>query len=124
MKALQDLTNTEKARLLYELFPAEIPLFLDHLAKVCQDLKDRKDDYIKEWDCGFITFDYWFSIAENTADILKRHSFNMKKSSKVFSDQLFFRHNSLFVNDRIVKYADHKSTNEKFKIAVSLLYFP
>lgn len=124
MKALQDLTNTEKARLLYELFPAEIPLFLDHLANVCQDLKDRKDDYIKEWDCGFITFDYWFSIAENTADILKRHSFNMKKSSKVFSDQLFFRHNSLFVNDRIVKYADHKSRNEKFKIAVSLLYYP
>ena len=47
MKALQNLTNTEKARLLYELFPSEIPLFLEDLTKVCQDLKDRKDDYIK-----------------------------------------------------------------------------
>ncbi|MNL80516.1 hypothetical protein D3C87_2073940 [compost metagenome] len=71
-----------------------------------------------------MTFDYWFSIAENTADILKRHTFNMKKSSRVFSDQLFFMHNSLFVNDRIVKYADRKSKNEKFKIAVNLLYYP
>lgn len=122
MKALQNLTNTEKARLLYDLFPAEIPLFLEDLTKVCEDLKERKEAYIQEWDCGLITFEYWFSIAENTADILKRHTFNMKKSSRVFSDQLFFMHNSLFVNDRIVKYADRKSKNEKFKIAVNLLY--
>jgi hypothetical protein len=124
MKALQNLTNTEKARLLYDLFPAEIPLFLEDLTRVCEDLKERKETYIKEWDCGLITFEYWFSIAENTADILKRHTFNMKKSSRVFSDQLFFMHNSLFVNDRIVKYADRKSKNEKFKTAVNLLYQP
>ncbi|RQO75777.1 hypothetical protein DBR43_03650 [Pedobacter sp. KBW06] len=124
MKALQDLTNTEKARLLYDLFPAEIPLFLDDLTKVCEDLKVRKEAYLKEWECSFINFDYWFSLAENTADILKRQTFNMKKSSKVFSDQLFFMDTSFFVNDRIAKYADRRSKNEKFKIAVNLLYYP
>lgn len=124
MKALQDLTNTEKARLLHELFPAEISLFLDDLTKVCKDLKERKEAYLKEWECSFIKFEYWFSLVEQTADILKRHTFNMKKSSSVFSDQLFYMDTSFFVNDRIAKYADRKSKNEKFKIAVNLLYYP
>jgi len=124
MKALQDLTNTEKARLLYDLFPAEISLFLDDLTKVCEDLKEQKEAYLKEWDCSFIKFEYWFSLVEITADILKRHTFSMKKSSKVFSDQLFYMDTSFFVNDRIAKYADRKCQNEKFKIAVNLLYYP
>jgi len=124
MKALEDLTNTEKARLLHDLFPEELALFLEHLIKVCADLEERKDEHLKKWDSGFMSFSYWLSLSNETAEILKRHKFNMVKSSRVFSDQLFFNYTSLFVNDRIVKYAEHKSENNKFKIAVNLLYYP
>lgn len=122
MKAIEDLTNTEKARLLHDLFPAEIPLFLEHLKNVCNDFRENKEQYAKEWKSGFMGFDYWFSLSEETAGILKRHTHNMTKSSRVFSDQLFFTYTCLFVNDRIIKYADHKSVNGRFKIAVSLIY--
>jgi len=122
MKAIEDLTNTEKARLLHDLFPAEMPLFLAHLKNFCNDFRENKERYAKDWDSGFIGFDYWYSLTEETAGILKRHTYNMAKSSRVFSDQLFFTYTSLFVNDRIIKYADHKSMNEKFKIAVNLFY--
>lgn len=122
MKALKNLTNTEKARLLHDLFPEEMPLFLAHLQNVCNDFRENKEQYAKGWDSGFIGFDYWFSLSEETAGILKRHALNMSKSSKVFSDQLFFTYTCLFVNDRIIKYADHKSANDKFKIAVNLIY--
>ncbi|RLJ77340.1 hypothetical protein [Pedobacter alluvionis] len=122
MKALIDLTNTEKARLLHDLFPEEMPLFIEHLKKVCEDFNVNKEQYAKKWENGFMGFGYWFSLSEETARILKRHAFNMAKSSRVFSDQLFFTNTSIFVNDRIIKYAEHISANEKFKIAVELIY--
>lgn len=122
MKALESLTNTEKARLLHELFPDEISAFLEYLDKVCNDFQAHKQEYAKNWVEGFIPFNYWFSLAVETQGILKRHQFNMKKSSRVFSDQLFYTYTTIFVNDRIIKYADHACENEKFKVAVDLLY--
>lgn len=122
MKALIDLTNTEKARLLHDLFPEELPLFLEHLNDICIDFEERKELHLKEWDSGFMPFHYWLALSNETAGLLKRHKFSMAKSSRVFSDQLFFTYTSLSVNDRIVKYADHVSENKKYKIAVDLLY--
>jgi hypothetical protein len=48
----------------------------------------------------------------------------MVKSSKVFSEQLFhsFDYTALFVNDRIIKYAESRSKNHRFKLAVTLLF--
>lgn len=124
MKALIELTNTGKARLLFDLFPEELPLFLDHLNKVCIDFEERKETYLKFWDSGFVSFPFWLSLSNETLAILKRHKFNMAKSSRVFSDQLFFTNTYMFVNDRIVKYADHTTENKRFKIAVDMLYMP
>ncbi|WP_448104341.1 hypothetical protein [Pedobacter panaciterrae] len=122
MKALELLTNTEKARLLHNLFPAEIPIFLAHLNEVCIAFQEHKEEYSKLWDNGFIPFGYWLSLSEETAELLKRLQFSMTKNSKVFSDQLFYTYTSILVNDRIIKYADRISKNEKFKTAVDLLY--
>ncbi|MBB6239939.1 hypothetical protein HDC90_004601 [Pedobacter sp. AK013] len=121
MKALHELTNTGKGRLLFELFPDEMPALLDHLEEVCADFRANHQDYKMNWDNGFMPFDYWFSLSEECASLLKKHGHTMRKNSKVFSDQLFYGYTALFVNDRIVKYASH-SGNEKFKQAVELIY--
>lgn len=122
MKALKNLDNTGKAMLLHELFPDEIPALLDHLKQVCADFQTYKDTYAKQWDSGFMTFDYWLGLSQQTAAVINKFSFNMTGSSKVFSDQLCDGCLALFVNDRIIKYSDKVSTNEKFKLAVELLY--
>lgn len=125
MKALLDLTNTEKGRLLHDLFPEEMPLFLDHLQKVCADFQVDKEKYRKNWDStSFVQFEWWFNLSQETAGLLKRHIFTMKKNSRVFSDQLFFNYTALFVNDRIIKYAESNSDNIKFKLAVDLIFKP
>lgn len=46
----------------------------------------------------------------------------MQRSSRVFSDQLYFTYTSLFVTDRIIKYTEHQNQNSKFRQAVSLLF--
>ncbi|WEK17851.1 MAG: hypothetical protein P0Y49_13690 [Candidatus Pedobacter colombiensis] len=124
MKTLEELTNTGKAKLLFDLFPEELPLFLEHLNNICIDLEERKEVLLKEWDNGFLSFHFWLALSNETLGILKRHKFNMMKSSTVFADQLFFSNTYMFVNDGIVKYAEHKNENNKFKIAVNLLYHP
>lgn len=123
MKALNEHTNTMKGKLLFDLFPNEMPDLLDHLAQICNDFKLNKQDYADNWDNGFMPFDYWFSLSERCAELLKKNGYSMRKNSKIFSDQLFYGYTALFVNDRIVKYAA-RSGSEKFKLAVSVIYNP
>lgn len=122
MRALSVLTGSEKARLLHDLFPNEIPLLLEDISLFCGDFKAEKEKYREKWNSGFMSFDYWQSLAEETAGIIKKHGFNMKKSSRVFSDQLYFTYTSLFVTDRIIKYAEQHSKDEKFKLVVQALF--
>jgi hypothetical protein len=124
MKNLRSLTNTDKAKLLHELFPDEIPFLLDRITAVCADLKTNQEEHRKTWDFGLMTFDMWLHLSEQVDERINKYRSNMVKSSKVFSDQLFssFDYTVLFVNDRIVKYAQHNSEDEKFKLAVALLF--
>lgn len=122
MKALMNLTGAEKARLLHDLFPLEIPSLLEDIAKFCEDFKADKEKYRAQWNSGFMSFDYWQGLADETAVILKKHSPFMKKSSRVFAEQLYFTYTSLFVTDRIIRYAEHHSKDEKFKLVVQALF--
>ncbi|KIA92267.1 hypothetical protein OC25_17700 [Pedobacter kyungheensis] len=101
-----------------------MPMLLEDISLFCEDFKANKQHYRKGWDSGFMSFDYWQNLAGETAGILKRHKVNMLRSSRVFSDQLYFTYTSLFVTNRIVKYAAKGSQNEKFKQAVNLLFNP
>ncbi|SDD66335.1 hypothetical protein [Pedobacter soli] len=122
MKPLTDLSGSEKARLLHELFPKEIPLLLADIKMFCESFKQNKEVFRSQWGDGFMSFDYWQNHSEETAGILRKHTFNMTRSSKVFSDQLYFTYTSLFVTDRIIKYAEHQSKDEKFKLIVQVLF--
>ena len=104
MKVLQELTNTMKGKLFLNLFPNEMPALLDHLAQVCENFQRNKESYKKDWNNGFMPFDYWFNLSEEYATLLKKHGHGMRKNSRIFSDQLFYGYTALFVNDRIVKY--------------------
>ncbi|EHQ24651.1 hypothetical protein BDD43_3016 [Mucilaginibacter gracilis] len=124
MKNLRNLTNADKAKLLHELFPDEIPYLLDRIIIVCADLKTNQEQHRKTWDFGLMTFDMWLQLSEQVEERINKYRSSLVKSSKVFSDRLFssFDYTVLFVNDRIVKYAQHNSEDEKFKLAVELLF--
>ncbi len=66
----------------------------------------------------------WLNLSQQVRERIAKYRSTMVKSSKVFSDQLFgsFDYTVIFVNDRVVKYAQHNSKDEKFKLAVALLF--
>jgi len=121
MKALNELTNSGKGKLLFDLFPDEMPALVDHLSEVCENFSTKQERIKKDWDNGFMPFEYWLGLSQDCAAILKKHGHAMRKSSKIFSEQLFYGYTALFVNDRIVKYAQHWGS-DKFKLAVTLIY--
>ncbi|MES2456271.1 MAG: hypothetical protein V4594_12040 [Bacteroidota bacterium] len=123
MKSITQLDNTAKAKLLHELFPEEAGLFLAHLKQVCLDFEQHQKDYRQSWDFGFFSFDEWLSLSRQTLERIEKFESNMIESSKIFSDQLCFNLQALFVNDRIIKFADKISTSEKFKLMVQVLYY-
>ncbi|MCX2492641.1 hypothetical protein OQX63_04105 [Pedobacter sp. PF22-3] len=122
MKPLETLHNSEKARLIADLLPNEINLFLDHLKAFCIEFRERKEEFASNWTTAMVPFDYWQHLSAETEALLNRHMNSMKRSSKVYADQLYFSQTSLFVNDRIIKYAEKKSQDEKFKTAIKLFY--
>lgn len=122
MKSITQLDNTAKAKLLHELFPEEIKPFLEHLKQICTDFEEHQQQYRESWDFGFFSFDEWLSLSWQTMKRIETFEFDMFRSSRVFSDQLCFNLQALFVNDRIIKYADKISSNEKFKLMVQVLY--
>ena len=115
------LTNTDKAKLLHELFPEEMPLLLDDIKGFCADFITFQESYRKNWS-GIMHFDLWLSFAEEIKKLICKRRIPMLKSSRIFSEQLCFSYAVLLVNDRIIKYAEKRSENLKFKQAIDLLY--
>ncbi len=122
MKALNKFQNIDKLKALHELFPDEIPKLLDAIQEFCTHFKKHQETYAKDWNSGFMPFDYWLSLSEETAELIKKYRFNMVKSSRVFSEQLSYTYTVLFVNDRIIKYTNKMSEKSKFRQAVNLLF--
>lgn len=52
MKALDKFENTDKLRLLYDLFPQEMPFVLNDILAFCEDFKNNIDEYRKSWNSG------------------------------------------------------------------------
>lgn len=125
MKPLEELTNTDKAKIIHQLFPEEIPLLLDDILAFCKDFRERKEEFKNSWsEHSIVSFEYWQALSIETEKLITRLRFNMVRSYHVFGDQLSYSHSVFFFNDRLVKYAEKVSTNEKFKLAVSLFYLP
>jgi hypothetical protein len=108
---------------LHELFPVETGLYLTHLKQVCLISSCTSSNIGDAEISVFFSFDEWLSLSRQTLERIEKFEFNMIKSSKVFSDQLCFNLQALFVNDPIIKYAGKISSYEKFKLMVQVLYY-
>jgi hypothetical protein len=123
MKSITHLDNTTKAKILHEFFPEEVKPFIEHLKQVCTDFEEHQQQYRESWDFGFFSFDEWLSLSRQTMQRIEKFELDIIRCSQVFSDQLCFNLQALFVNDRIIKYADKISSNQKYKMMVHVLYY-
>jgi len=127
MKALtlSQFTNVDKAALLHQLFPAEIPALLDFITGMCGAIKENEQRNRDAWDDGFMSFDYWLHLLNESEALIASKGQSMIKSRLVFSEQLFSGYTALFVNHCISVYTKVKvHPNPKFTLAVELIFNP
>lgn len=122
MKALKDMSNVEKGKLLAELFPDKIPGILDYIDRYHYDLVEKKDMYSRNWNKNHITVEDWYAMAHDVFSRVVQQKKQMIKRSKRFADQLFDSERSQFTIRCIVRYADDECRCTDFYYVVTALF--
>jgi hypothetical protein len=125
MKSLHNLTNIDKANLIHQLFPQEIPSLLEFISSMCITIKEDQELNRKKWDNGFITFEYWLHLTSQVESKIEKRSSIYIKNPKAFSEQLFENHLALFTNHCISVYTRiRQHPDPKFTLAIELIINP
>ncbi len=96
MKRLQDMNNVEKAKLLFELFPDEMPQFIAVMEEITQTVLKDPEALRSNWNGQIITVEFWAQLARTATQITQKYSKRISKDSRLFADQLFDGYQALF----------------------------
>jgi hypothetical protein len=124
MKPLIKLSNVERAKLLFELFPEEMPKFISFMIELTRaiiedplKLKSKAIDQIH-------TTEFWQELVLNAKRRLDQYGDKVAKRSRLFSEQLFDGYDSIYAGYCLHQYIiKNEGLNRKFRNAVMLLFF-
>lgn len=89
MKPLENLVNVEKARLMHELFPQEIPALLRYTNNMCITIQKDEQLTWNQWENGLLTVEAWLSFVEEVRSKIDKYGKRLHTQSRLFADQLF-----------------------------------
>lgn len=123
MKPLDRLNNLEKAALLHQLFPNEIPALVDFIQGMCISIKEDEEMNRKIWELGLMTFDDWLSLLNQVETAIEQYGKKLYKNHRLFTDQLFDGLLAIYTIHCITIYVTTKQhPNPKFTMAIELLF--
>lgn len=121
MKPLNNLNNVERAKLLFELHPAQIPAFIKYATEVLNRQLADVTDLKANWNNGMISAEYWIGLMFDLRKQIVKYNPQISKSKALFSDQLFDGFLALITTTILGNYiAVNKDT--KFNLTVQLLF--
>ncbi len=123
MKPLDNLNNVERAKLLHELFPDEIPAILEYVKSLSITIGDEKEMLNSKWDNQLFPFAFWLSLAKVAKKKIDHYGVKLHKSSRLFADQLFDGYAALYLIHCLIQLTSQlEHHNKKFVKAVELLF--
>ena len=123
MKPLENLINVEKARLLHELFPQEIPALLEYVNSMCLTIQEDEQLIRSQWENGLLTVEAWLSFVEEVRNKINKYGKRLHTHSRLFADQLFDGYVALYMVHCMTLYTTvRKHSNPKFTLAIDLLF--
>ena len=122
MKALKDFTNVDKAALLHELFPEEIPALLHFIKGMATSIGHDVELNRMNWEDGLMSFDFWLSLADQIEVNLDMKKSKMTSNPRIFTQYLFEGYLAIFSNHCLLVYSSIENhTSSKFVQAIHLL---
>lgn len=117
------MSNVEKAKLLHELLPNEIPAFLRFVEGMCQTIREDEVNQRASRQEGFLSFDFWLQLIGQTEKTIEKYGLQLHKNSRLFADQLFDGYMALFLVHCLTVYTTARQhPNKRFIAAVDLLF--
>jgi hypothetical protein len=124
MKPLNKLSNVERAKLLFELFPEEMPKFRSFMIELTEaiitdpaKLKSKAIDQIH-------TTEFWQELVNTAQRRLGQYGKRLAKRSRLFSEQFFDGYDSIYAAYCLHQYIiKDEGLNRKFRNAVLLFFF-
>jgi hypothetical protein len=123
MKRLEQLNNVERAKIVFELFPAEISGFLEFMDAITDNLMRDPDQLKQQWENQFFQFGFWMELAADAQRRLKKYTHQLSQRSRLFADQLFDGYLGLYSAHCLHQYSMHgKPENPRFLHAIELFF--
>jgi len=122
MKALQQMNNVERGKLLADLFPEQLSNIKDYIEQVTAYFL-KSEDYIRNlWRDTALTSNFWFGIVKDFDKITNKYGSKLTKNSRLFADQLFDGYNEIYTVYCLIEYAGKEGCNYNLQQAVYLLF--
>lgn len=123
MQTLNNLNNVQRAKLLFDLLPADTPAFIDFTKSLAERVKENPGALREKWETPLLNVDMWVKLAHTGYEAIEKYGIKLSKSGRLFSDQLFDGYLALFSVHCLQQFVQHAELKEpRFKTAVALLF--
>jgi hypothetical protein len=123
MKALFHLNNVERAKILFELVPADIAAFIAFEKEMADFIVRDPEPLRKNWDNPLFSLGVWVRLATDASTAIEKYGERLSKNSRLFTDQLFDGYTALFSAHCLQQFVQHEELKDpKFKAAVELFF--
>lgn len=124
MKGLLAYSNVQKAKLLFDFFPAEITDLLAYEQEVAEKIvKDKDQIRASANENQVFPAAYWITLAESSLKKLKHPESKLAKSAQAFSEQLFTGDSAFFSKHCLLQFsASPRCKNGRFRQCVDLFF--
>lgn len=113
MKALHQMNNIEKGKLLVDLFPGEVKEILKAMEEIYNMLLISKEDIGRSWSNPFISLIQWYELADLVKNEIDKNGAKLLSGPR-FANVLFYGYKSFFTIDCILKFAEKERYGSKF----------
>lgn len=123
MKALQNMNNTERAFAVLSLFPTELKGLARFIRLETEHFREKEQAIRQAWPKQCIaTADFWYMLVKSAEDMLDNFGQTVVRNPRIFADQFFYAHNSVFAIHCMVQYATSEDATPLFRTAVELYF--
>lgn len=122
MKPFKQMNLVEKAKLLSDLFPEEVPDMICFIEKQTVHFLENEAQIRSNWQSALITSEDWFGLVRDTEKRLKQRYRQLFVTQKWFSNQLFNGYKALFPIYCMVEYANSTECDHLLRKAIHLIF--
>ncbi|UPK68015.1 hypothetical protein [Chitinophaga filiformis] len=124
MKGLLGMTNIQRAKLLFDLFPDDTAAFVPYAAEMAEKIKKEREQLKGQGtDTALFPGTFWLELAEEISRRIRSSDGKLQKSSTQFSEQLFEGDRAFLTKHCLLQYSiSDKVKNLRFRQGVDLLF--